>query len=204
MRIVLEGAIAGVGFASGDSFVVGLWDSGPLGPMADVMWRRPDGARILLAPGEDAAELISGIYSFDETRVVPFEVRRRDGGVALTAGDLEVDAALGRAHRLFSLRPRWLRRSLTWVRVEDVLARGLVGRFVIGGADGVRLFGTTPGGAKEWYRIDGYRPVVAARCSLGGADLGPLAPLAGDLGFGFGGFPRRPAFVECSPVLEGV
>lgn len=203
MRIVLEGAIAGLGFSSGDSFVVGLWDSGPLGPMADVMWAQPSGARVLLAPDERVAAFVSGIYSFDEARVVPFDVARSAEGFELSAGELHVTAALGRPHPLFALRPRRLRRSLAWVRVEDAVLRPLAGRFVIGGGDGVRMRGTTPGGRREWYRIDGYRRIVSATGELGGRDLGPLASLREDLGFGFSGFPRRPAFVTCSPVLDG-
>ena len=202
MRIVLEGAIAGVAFASGDNFVVGLWESGPLGPMTDVMWARPDGTRVLLAPDEDVAAFVAGTYSFDETRVVPLEVRRSATAFSLTAGDVSLDAELGRAHRLFALRPRPLRRSLAWVRVEDAVLRPLVGRFVIGGAEGVRMRGTTPSGAREWYRIDGYRPVVAATGAVRGDDLGGLSSMAPDPGFGFSGFPSRPAFVTCSPVLE--
>lgn len=179
-----------------------MWDAGPLGPMIDVMWSRPDGTRVLLAPDEDAAVFIAGIYSFDETRVVPFRARRSTEGFSVVAGDLRLDAELGRPHRLFALRPKWLRRSLWWVRVEDVMAR-LLGRFVIGGASGVRLRGITPGGAREWYRIDGYRPVLGASGSLGGTDLGALTDLRADVGFGFSGFPTKPALVTCSPVLEG-
>ena len=179
-----------------------MWESGPLGPMVDVMWSKPDGTRVLLAPDDDAAAFISGIYGFDETKVVPFRAQRSSGGFRVVAGDLELEGELGRPHRLFMLRPRGLRRSLWWVRVEDVLAR-VLGRFVIGGARGVRLRGVTPGGAREWYRIDGYRPVVTARGSLGGEDLGPLTDLRPDVGFGFSGFPTKPAFVTCSPVLEG-
>lgn len=204
MRVVLEGAIAGLGFESRDSFVVGMWDSGPLGPMLDVMWARPDGRRVLLAPDDDVAAFVAGIYAFDETRVVPFDLSRRPRGFSLDAGELRVEADLGAPHRLFALRPRRLRRSLAWVRVEDLLLRRIVGRFVIGGVSGVRMHGTTPAGAEEWYRIDGYRPVVSARATVGGASLGTLAPLAADLRFGFSGFPRRPAFVTCSPVLDGV
>jgi hypothetical protein len=171
--------------------------------MTDVMWARPDGRRILLAPDEDVARFVGGIYSFDETRVGPIRVTRSSGGFELHAGELQLEAELGRPHRLFALRPRRLRRSLAWVRVEDLLARGPLGRVLIGGAEGVRMRGTTPSGVREWYRIDGYRPIVAARGSLGGRELGAMSTIGADLGFGFSGFPKRPAFVTCSPVLEG-
>lgn len=199
--MILEGAIAGLAFESGDAFVAGLWRSGPVGPMTDVMWARPDGRRLLLAPTPEAAGFIGGVYAFDETRVVRCGHRLGEGAFAVTAGDLVLHGDLGPPHRLFGLRPRRLRRSLAWVAVEDAAARA-IGRFVIGGAEGVRLRGTTPGGQREWYRIDGYRPLVSARGELGGEDLGRLTPLRPDLGFGFSGFPRRPALVTCSPVIE--
>ncbi|HEV2756849.1 MAG TPA: hypothetical protein VG318_13865 [Actinomycetota bacterium] len=202
MKIVLEGAIAGLAFASGDNFVVGLWDSGPLGPMTDVMWARPDGSRVLLAPDEDVAAFVAGTYSFDETRVVPIRAARSREGFSVTAGDVHLDADAGRAHPLFAARPRPLRRWLPWVRFEDAVLRRLVGRFVVGGAEGVRMHGTTPSGAREWYRIDGYRTIVAARGEVAGADLGALTELRPDPGFGFSGFPSRPALVSCSPVID--
>lgn len=202
-RVSLEGAICGVAFASGDRFVIGLWDRGPLGAMQDVMWAQPDGTRVLLAPGDEVGSFVSSIYRFDRVATVPFGLDRHGGGFTLRAGDLEIAVSLGAERRVFALRPRPLRRSLAWVRVEDVLLRRLVGRFVLGGAEGVRAFGTTRTGIRQWYRIDRYRKVADASARIGGRDLGPLRPLEGPMGFGFSEFPREPAYVSCSPVLEG-
>jgi hypothetical protein len=202
-RIELEGCIGGVGFASGDRFVIGLWRSGPLGPMTDVMWAQPDGKRVLLAPSKEAADFIGSIYDFDELRVVDLHVRESAGGFDVSAGGLRVEARGGPPSRLFALRPPWLRRSLMWVRVEDFLLRRAIGRLLLGGAEGVRAVGRTRSGIREWYRIDSYRPIVAARATVDRRDLGPLRPLVPPLGFGFSEFPRRPAIVACSPVLEG-
>lgn len=202
-RIELEGCIAGVGFASGDRFVIGLWRRGPLGPMNDVMWAQPDGKRILLAPTKEAADFIGGIYDFDEVRVVDFRATESADRFNVSAGALRVEAHGGAPYRLFALRPRMLRRSLLWVRVEDFLLRRAIGRLLLGGAEGVRAFGQTRSGIKEWYRIDSYRPIVAAHATIDRRDLGALRRLSPPLGFGFSEFPRRPAIVACSPVLEG-
>lgn len=202
-RVVLRGSIAGAGFASGDRFVVGLWASGPLGPMTDVMWAKPDGTRVLLAPSEDVGAFVSAVYNFDMTKIVSISVREGRDGFSLEAGPLALEITAGRPRWVFRLRPRLLRRSLLWVRMEDALLRRVVGRLVLGGAEGVRAFGTTTAGVKEWYRIDGYQPIVAASASLDGRDLGALRPLRPKLGFGFSEFPIRPAIVRCSPVLEG-
>src|SRR3954447_6760222 len=70
-RVELVGHIGAAGFASGDRVVVGSWTSGPVGPMTDVMWARPDGERVLLAPSEPAASFIASVYRFDRVDVVP-------------------------------------------------------------------------------------------------------------------------------------
>jgi hypothetical protein len=202
-RIELEGCIAGVGFASGDRFVIGLWRRGPLGQMTDVMWAQPDGKRVLLAPTKEAADFIGSIYDFDEVRVVDVRVTESAEGFEVSAGAVRVEARGGPPYRLFALRPRMLRRALLWVRVEDFLLRRAIGRLLLGGAEGVRAFGQTRSGLKEWYRIDSYRPIVAAHATVDRRDLGALRPLSPPLGFGFSEFPLRPAIVACSPVLEG-
>ena len=203
-RLALEGTIAAAGFSSGDRFVVGVWEEGPLGPMTDVMWANASGRRTLLAPSDDVATFIAGIYRFDRVVVVPVTLRdARPDRLHLLAGALEIELEGGRALRLFALRPRWLARSPTWVRIENAILRPLVAGLVLKGASRVRAYGRTPSGVREWYRIDAYRPVVRGSARLDGEDLGEIAPLHPPAGFGFSEFPRRPALVRCSPLLEG-
>jgi hypothetical protein len=201
-RVQLSGKIAGVGFASGDRFVVGVWASGPLGPMTDVMWAKPEGTRVLLAPSELVASFVSSIYDFDVIEVVPISVQELADGFELTAGLLTLAVTAGRPRRIFGLRPSFLRRSLLWVRIEDAVLRRIVGHLVLKGAEGVRSYGKTPNGMREWYRIEEYRPIVGALASIEGRDLGALRPLHPRLGVGFSEFPQQPAVVRCSPVLE--
>lgn len=203
-RVRLEGSITASGFASGDRIVAGVWTSGPLGPMVDVMWARPNGSKILIAPSSEVADFVAGVYDFDSIEVAAIAVRRSRAELQLRAGSLELQATAGRRHPLFGLRPRFLRRSPAWVRVEDVVLRPLVGRYALGGARGVRAYGRTPGGVREWYCVDSYRPLVDARAWLDGVDLGPMSPLDPPVRFGISEFPLRPAMVECAPVLEGV
>ncbi len=202
-RIRLQGRIAGAGFSSGDRFVAGLWRRGPLGPMVDVMWAKPDGSRTLLASSAAVARFVGGIYRFEQTLVVPTTVRQNDGAIELGAGPLQLHLEMASPLKAFSLRPRRLRRSPAWVRVEDALLRPLAGRFLLGGGSGTRLYGRSPSGVREWYCIDGYRRIVRGAATLDGEDLGPLAPLTPPARFGFSEFPQRPAVVDCAPVLEG-
>ncbi len=76
-RVSVRGTISSAGFADGNRFVVGCWAESPLGPMADVMWGTPDGARVLLAPSAEIAEFVTAIYDFDEVRIGPLDVQLR-------------------------------------------------------------------------------------------------------------------------------
>ena len=167
------------------------------------MWAQPEGTKVLLASSRAVGDFVGGVYEFDEVRVVQARARSSKDGIELEAGPLHLELQTGPQLRLFGLRPRFLRRSAAWVRVEDAVFRPLTGRFLIGGGSGVRLYGRSPSGVKEWYCIDAYRPVISARASLDVRDLGPLTPLEPPAHFGFSEFPPRPAVVDCAPLLEG-
>lgn len=185
----LEGVIGSAAFASGDRFVVGHWSRSPLGPMTDVMWAGPDGKRVLLAPRREVADFVSAIYTFEEVRVVPmaadFDGRRLD----LRADSLQLTMRAGPGWRLplASLRPPWVTR---WVETR-----------VAGPLLGVRTYGVSPTGVRQWYRAHEYRRVVEAQGRLDGADLGPLRPFDEPVRFGFSGPPRRPSMVMLRSTL---
>lgn len=171
--------------------------------MVDVMWAKPDGSRVLLASAPEVATFVGGIYRFDHTAVVAVTVDQNDHQVSLRAGPLELDLRMSKPLAIFSLRPRPLRRSPAWVRLEDTLFRPLAAPLLLKGSRGVRLHGRSPSGVREWYCIDAYRTVVHATGSVQGRDLGQLRPLLPPARFGFSEFPARPAVVDCAPVLEG-
>jgi hypothetical protein len=185
----MAGVIASAGFESGDRFVIGSWTSSPVGPMTDVMWARPDGERVLLAPSEDAADFITGVYRFDRVEMVPVAATTTATTVEVVAEPVELLLSAGRGWRLpfGRFRPPALTR---WV--EAPLARALLG---------VRTYGTSPTGVREWYRADEYRPVVDARASISGRELGGLRPLHPPCRFGFSEPPRRPSLVKVRPLL---
>jgi hypothetical protein len=167
--------------------VVGCWEKSPLGPMADVMWAGPSDERVLLAPSDEAARFITAVYRFDRVEIVTVEARLQGRSLGVTAGDLALSMTGGRGWRLPGRRPAWLTR---WV--ERPVARALLG---------VRTFGVSPTGVREWYRAEEYRPVVDAQASIGGKDLGALRPLRPLVGFGFSEPPRRPSMVRVRPLL---
>ena len=192
------GCISAAAFGSGDAVVVGAWASSPLGRLVDVMWVRPDGRRMLLVPSEAAAAYISALYAFDEVRVVAVRGGWDGGATAVEAGPLRVRIVAGPRNALswlFALRPGLLLRRPGWVRVEDAVARPVVGR-LLGGAEGVRAAGVAPGGQRECYGARDYRPAVAASLAVDGRDAGPMRDLPADLGIGLSSFPTRPAVVH--------
>jgi hypothetical protein len=177
------------GFTSGDRFMVGHWASSPIGPLDDVMWGRPDGERVLLASDEREAAFITAVYRFDRVEVGPVRTTADDGVIELVAGDLELRARAGRGWRLpLRRRPAWFTR---WV--EGPVARA---------AMGVRTYGTSPTGVREWYQAERSRPVVAATARLAGRDLGALQTRWDPVGVGFTEPPRRPSWVDVRPLLE--
>ena len=109
------GRIAGVGTASGTRIVIGMWEDSPLGRFADVMLEDRAGHRLLLAPSAQVADYVSATYSFDEVQVVPVAWRRVDGGLRVTAGDLDVRLTIGgisRARHAAAARARGASRPV--------------------------------------------------------------------------------------------
>jgi hypothetical protein len=177
------------GFTSGDRFMVGHWADSPIGPLNDVMWGRPDGERVLLATSEREADFITAVYRFDRVEVVAVRARSGDGTLELTAGDLELRARAGRGWRLpVRRRPAWFTR---WV--EGPVARATMG---------VRTYGRSPTGVREWYQAERSRPLVEASARLAGQDLGALLPRWDPVRVGFTEPPRRPSWVDVRPLLE--
>jgi uncharacterized protein YndB with AHSA1/START domain len=193
-----SGSICGVGTASGMRLVVGRWEVSPFGSFADVMVERPDGTRVLLAPSAGVGDYVGAIYGFDEVVVVPVAADRTPTRLSVSAGPLELHAAIGRRTPLgWLLRavPRRLARSPRWAAAIDPIASRLVA--------GVRTRGTTPGG-EERYAATDWHAVTAVRATWDGEDLGPLAPVDPPVRFGFGSTPRQPSIVDVvTSVLRG-
>ena len=201
-----SGMIAASGFSDGNACVVGIWRQSPLGRLVDVMWRTPDGERVLLAPHEEAAHYIGSLYRFDRIDVVGVRGGWDGTGVAVEAGPLRL--RLDPAPRdwrslLFRARPEALTRRPRWIELEDRLGRPFVSR-LIGGAEGVRAAGRAPGGQREWYGVRDYRRVRSGRLTVDGRDAGAIASLPANLGVGLSAFPTAPALVSVTTLIEPV
>jgi hypothetical protein len=159
--------------------------------MRDVMWARPSGERVLLVDRPEAGRFISAVYGFDRVEVVGVEGEADPRSLRLRAGTVALDWRAGPGWRLplRALRPPEVTR---WV--EGPIARAVMG---------VRTYGVSPTGVREWYRADEYRPLLASStASVDGAELGPMVPFPAPAGFGFSEPPRRPSMVRVRPLLH--
>jgi hypothetical protein len=200
-RAAFDGHIAGFGTSEGTRVVVGRWRASPLGAFTDVMVERGDGTRLLLAPRQDVAELVAGLYRFDAVHVVPVglradEPRRR---WRLRAGPLTADIAIGPRTglgRLLAAVPQSTAWAPLVATVADPFARLLV--------PGVRTRGTAGQGKREWYTASDQHEIVAVRALWGSADLGTLRPVEPGVRFGFSSVPAAPSVTRVRTTVESV
>lgn len=199
--VIFDGAIAGLGTASGTRLVVGLWPESPFGPVTDVMVERADGHRMLIAPTREVGEFIGGTYRFDEVRTEPTRLRIEPGADAttwsVTAASLVLAFDVGRRTalgQLLSLVPRPLARARWWCAAIDPIARRVL--------SGVRTVGTAGGGRREYYAALDEHRVLTVRATLDGDDLGALRPVTPPVRFGFGSTPARPSLVRVTTRVD--
>lgn len=194
MRQRFHGAIAGVGSTSGVRVVVGRWDASPLGAFADAMVALPSGHRILLAPTQEVADFVASTYSFDEVRIEPFTA---SGSWAVRSPSLVLDISVGPRTglgRLLRLVPTRLATSPAWCTVTDPVARVVM--------RGVRTRGSAGGGRREFYAATDHHAVLSMSGSFDGRDLGSLAPVTPEPGFGFSSTPPRPSVTSLVTTVE--
>ena len=168
--------------------MVGAWTESPYGEFTDVMLAEPDGTRRLLAPTREIAELVGDTYSFDDVRVVPVRMRRDWSFVRVTAGDLDLRYLIGRRTPLgvaLRLVPEPVGSAAWWTRVTDPVARSVL--------RGVRTRGSARDGRSEAYAATDHHAITRVLGSWQGVDLGSIAPVTPEPGFGFGSTPERPS-----------
>jgi hypothetical protein len=183
-RHELRGRILGCGFSTGVRIVVGMWDASPIGPFTDVMWAQRDGTRVLYA-GERAARFVTAVYAFDQVEVGPVDASWDGRVLAVGFDGRRLTFEVGRGIP-FPPRPLWVTR-----RVEAPIARRALG---------VRTYGVSPSGVREWYRARRVHRVRAVEAH--GQALGVIAPVAPATGFGFSEPPSWPSLTEVRPVLQ--
>lgn len=159
--------------------------------MADLMWATPEDRRILVATSHDVSSFVSAVYRFDEVLVAPgfsATVVDRSLTVEIPERSLSIRCRAGRGWPIPMTGPPWVTR----------LVAGPIARRALG----VRTYGVSPTGVREWYRARWYRPLVEGHATVEGTDLGALGPLLPPVRFGFSEPPRRPSMVWVRPLLH--
>ncbi|ROR91265.1 hypothetical protein [Nocardioides aurantiacus] len=191
------GQIAGVGSSSGVRVVVGHWPCSPLGPFADVMVAEADGTRVLLAPDPAVADFVALTYRFDRVVIGPVAVQVSGGAWRVEGPELSLQLDLGRRTplgRLLRLVPRRLATAPWWSGLTDPVARVAL--------RGVRTRGSAGHGRREFYGATDLHAVTGLVGRWRGHELGTLAPVAPEPGFGFGSTPERPSVTAVTTTVE--
>lgn len=190
-RSRFRGRILGVGTTSGVRVVVGHWHDTPLGSFSDAMVETATGHRVLLAPSAEVRDFIAATYTFDETRLEPFDVTATADTWSVRSPSLTLDVGVGgptALGRLLALVPDRVATSPAFCTLTDPVARVVL--------RGVRTRGTAREGRREYYGATGTRAVTRATGSFEGADLGTLAPVDPPARFGFSSTPKRPSVTD--------
>lgn len=186
-RVQVHGHISSAQFGE-HRFVVGAWHVSPIGPFGDVMYRKPDGRRILIAPSEEVVAFITAIYEFDDVVVTDLHTQSDGRSTEVESPRLQITLSGGRSRPLPIARPlgvtRWLERPI---------ARALMG---------VETYGTSPTGATEWYQTRGWRWVDDGSARADGRDLGGPVTFTGPMGVGFSEPPNRPSIVSVHVTID--
>lgn len=186
-RLVMQGVIASSGFTSGHRVVVGHWWRSPIGAFTDVMWAEPDGVKVLYVPDDRVGRFVTSVYRFDRIEIVPFRTRSGPRSLTVEFGRRLVEVVAGRGIPLPGPRPAALTR---WA--ERPVARIWLG---------VRTYGVSPTGVREWYQASRWRPLRSATAAIDGTAVGEMAPVDPPVGFGFSEPPRRPSLVTLRTLL---
>ena len=188
VREVFRGRIFSSSFERGDRVVIGAWDDSPLGGFTNIMWADPNGNRTLLSPSEIHAEYVSSLYSFEEIRIVPVDVKIDGKSISVKADDFSVYMSWGFRFPLPFPRPLWFISS-----VENFFAKTLFG---------TRTHGIANNGSEEWYSIRSISWLKGASAIVSGDNLGAMSSRTESSCFGFSEPPIRPAAVSLSSIIE--
>ena len=179
---VFEGRVISSGFSTGDMIVIGDWNNSPHGPFTNLMWAKPDGTRVLIAPSSEIGDFVSSLYSFEEVIVSKMKIQRTGKSIGVSCDLGHVYMGWGMTVPLPFSRPRWF-----IARVEAPFARLLFG---------TKTHGTTRNGRKEWYHVRGLSRMKSVELDLDGRSSNQMTGMAPSACFGFSNPPRMPLSVR--------
>ena len=186
---IFEGRITSCGFDSGDRIVIGIWESSPFGSFADIMWAKPDGTKILIAPNNEIGNYINSLYDFDEIRIEEIKIERKPKEIFFSCTDISCQFNWGKEISLLvKRRPLWFVSTIEY----------FFGWLMFG----TKTHGKTKNGRKEWYVVDKISRLKGAKAEITGKDLGVYCKFYPKANFGFSDPPKMPASVLVRSHIE--
>jgi len=184
---IFKGRVISSGFQTGDMVVIGDWRESPHGAFTNLMWAKPDGTRVLIAPSEELGDFVSSLYSFEKVIVSPMEIER-------TEKSIEVKCDLGRVYMQWGMTiPLPFSRSRWFIaNIEAPFARLFFG---------TKTHGTTRNGRKEWYHVRGLSRMKSVELELDGRSTKQMTGMAPSACFGFSNPPRMPLSVRVDSLI---
>ena len=179
---IFKGRITSSGFESGDRIVVGAWKESPFGEFTDIMWAKPDGTRVLIAPNQEIVDYVTAMYSFDEVLLEDIVTTGEDRNQKVKSNTMELDFSWNRG------LPIPFKRSLLFISTVELFFAKLF--------FGTRTYGVTKNNRKEWYAIDRVSKLTKASATIDGTNAGELRPLSEPCKFGFSEAPKKPSSCE--------
>jgi len=179
---IFKGRITSSGFESGDRIVVGAWKESPFGEFTDIMWAKPDGTRVLIAPTQEIVDYVTAMYSFDEVLLEDIITTGEDRNQKVKSNTMELDFSWNRG------LPIPFKRSLLFISTVELFFAKLF--------FGTRTYGVTKNNRKEWYAIDRVSHIKKANAKISGKDPGDFTSINEPCKFGFSEAPKRPSSCE--------
>ena len=176
---IFSGRITSSGFDSGDRIVVGAWKTSKFGEFTDIMWAKPDGTRVLIAPTQEIADYVTDMYTFDEVILENITTTQGGRNLKINCSSMELEFTWNRG---FSIP---FKRSLFFISTVELFFAKLL--------FSTRTYGITKNNRKEWYAIDRVSKVVQATAKIKGIDVGSLTPMNEPCKFGFSEAPKKPS-----------
>ena len=176
---IFSGRITSSGFDSGDRIVVGAWKTSKFGEFTDIMWAKPDGTRVLIAPTQEIADYVTDMYTFDEVILENITTTQGGRNLKINCSSMELEFTWNRG---FSIP---FKRSLFFISTVELFFAKLL--------FSTRTYGITKNNRKEWYAIDRVSKVIQATAKIKGIDVGSLSPMNEPCKFGFSEAPKKPS-----------
>ena len=186
--LIFDGQIFSSGFESGDRIVIGNWKYTPFGKFTDIMWAKPDGKKVLIAPNQKLIDFISSMYEFDEYIISSFSIEEKSNQILIKSDQIVCELEWSKGIKIPFRRPLWFISSLEYI-VAFIFFR-------------TKTNGLTNDGRQEWYAIEKVSNLSSAKASINGKDLGKMTNFEPKATFGFSEPRKRPSAVELKSHIE--